>query len=55
MLEPGLSPLAADLCLFDNSPVADGATYQYYLVHFTEALDPDLIIDAGTLTFPEEP
>jgi hypothetical protein len=55
MLEPGGSPLAADLCLFDNSPVADGATYQYYLVHFNAALDPDLVIDAGTLTFPEEP
>jgi hypothetical protein len=55
MLEPAVTPLAADLCLFDNSPVAAGATYQYYLVHFSEALEPDLIIDAGTLTFPENP
>jgi hypothetical protein len=55
MLEPGVTPRAADLCLFDNSPVAAGATYQYYLVHFSEALEPDLVIDAGTLTFPENP
>ena len=49
-LEPlGASPHFADLCLFDNSPVAAGATYQYYLVHFSDDGEPDAIIDAGTV------
>jgi hypothetical protein len=55
LLEPAVSPLAADLCLFDNSPVAAGATYQYYLVHFNRDYEPDAVIDAGTLNFPEAP
>ena len=55
MLEPNPAFPAADLCLFDNSPVAAGATYQYYLVHFNSGLEPESIIDAGTLTFPEAP
>jgi hypothetical protein len=54
-LEPDAVPLAADLCLFDNSPVAAGATYQYSLVHFDKNLEPDAVIDAGTLSFPESP
>ncbi|MCX6872480.1 MAG: hypothetical protein NTW21_01535 [Verrucomicrobia bacterium] len=53
MLEPDRLPLGADLCLFDNSPVAAGATYHYYLVHFGPTGEPDAIIDAKSLTFPE--
>jgi hypothetical protein len=55
MLEPNAQNPAADLCLFDNSPVAAGATYQYYLVHFDRGFEPESIINAGTLTFPEAP
>lgn len=53
MLEPNRMPVGADLCLFDNSPVAAGATYHYYLAHFGKNGEPDAIIDAGALTFPE--
>ena len=53
MLEPNRLPWAADLCLFDNSPVAAGATYHYYLAHFAANGEPDAIIDAGSLSFPE--
>ncbi len=55
LLEPNPQSLFADLCLFDNSPVAAGGTYQYYLVHFNAGFEPESIINAGTLTFPEAP
>jgi len=56
MMEPlGVAPYFADLCLFDNSPVAYGATYQYYLVHFNPDGEPDAIIDAGSITISDQP
>ena len=45
---------SAQLCLFDNTPVAVGATYQYYLMHFDSAFEPDQIINAGQVTITEQ-
>ncbi len=42
-----------DLCYFDTTPVTEGATYQYYLLHFNEVGEPDGIIDAGTVTISD--
>lgn len=44
----------ATLCLFDNTPVAVGATYHYYLMHFDSNFEPDQIIDAGAVTITAE-
>jgi len=44
----------ATLCLFDNTPVAVGATYHYYLMHFDPGFEPDQIIDAGEVTITAE-
>ncbi len=46
---------ALSLCLFDCSPVTAGASYRYYLVHFTPEYEPDFIIDAGSVTLPSNP
>ncbi len=43
------------LCLFDTAPVAAGATYQYFLVHFNPLGEPDGVIDAGTVPIPANP
>lgn len=52
----GLNPSKpiVTLCLFDNTPVALGATYHYYLMHFDSGFEPDQIIDAGEVTIREE-
>lgn len=43
------------LCLFDTAPAATGATYRYFLVHFSPEYEPDGIIDAGSVTIPATP
>lgn len=52
----GLNPTTpiVTLCLFDNTPVAVGATYHYYLMHFDSNFEPDQIINAGEVTITEE-
>ena len=45
--------LQLDFCYFDTTPVTEGATYQYYLLHFNELGEPDGIIDAGTVTISD--
>ena len=52
----GLNPYTpvVTLCLFDNTPVALGATYHYYLMHFDSGFEPDQIIDAGEVTIRGE-
>ena len=49
LTNPGQVPLRADLCFFDNSPVTNGATYQYYFLHFDQNGEPDSVINAGTV------
>ena len=42
-----------DIMLWDTNPVAEGATYHYYLVRFNPEGEMDQIIDAGEITIPE--
>jgi hypothetical protein len=44
-----------DLCIFDNAPVASGATYTYYLVHFGPDGEPDFITLCGNTPIPASP
>lgn len=43
----------ADIILWDTTPIAEGATYHYYLVRFNPEAEIDQIIDAGEITIPE--
>ncbi len=43
----------ADIILWDTTPVAEGATYHYYLVRFNPEAEIDQIVDAGEITIPE--
>lgn len=45
--------LNADIVLWDTTPVAENATYHYYLVRFNPEGEMDQIIDAGELFIPE--
>lgn len=43
------------LVIYDTAPVTAGATYAYYLVHFTPDGEPDLIHPCGTVLIPTTP
>lgn len=45
----------ADLCIFDSAPVASGARYSYYLVHFGPDGEPDFITFCGNKSIPPSP
>ena len=44
---------AADIVLWDTTPLAENATYHYYLVRFNPEGEMDQIIHAGEITIPE--
>lgn len=48
-------PFGLSLCLFDCAPATAGASYRYFLVHFTSNYEPDAIINAGVVNIPANP
>ncbi|QJE94359.1 hypothetical protein [Luteolibacter luteus] len=46
---------ALSIVIYDTAPVTTGATYAYYLVHFSQDGEPDLIHPCGNVFIPINP